>query len=317
LSTPPSGNQYEISSGVHRATIVEVGAAVREYVVDGQHVLDGFPVGARADGGRGQPLLPWPNRILDGEYEFDGQRLQLPLEEVERHNAMHGLTRWLNWTLVELTPARVRLGLTVHPRPGYPFLLELALEYVLDASGLLVRTIARNIGDRPLPFGAGQHPYLSVGTSRVDTATLHLAADRRLEMDPERLVPTGVLLPTAVTSYDFRTPRSIGESILDDCFTDLARDADGKAHVTLSDPASGRSATLWMGSEYRYAQVFTGDTLSPDRRRQGLAVEPMTCPPNAFRTGSDLIALRPGETITLEWGITTSGPANSDSTAQR
>ncbi len=297
--------------GAQRATIVEVGGALREYVVDGQPVLDGFPVGARADGGRGQPLLPWPNRILDGQYEFEGQRLQLPIEEVERHNAMHGLTRWQNWSRVEHTADRVRLGLTIHPRPGYPFTLELALEYVLTASGLLVRTTARNAGDSALPLGAGQHPYLSVGTSRVDDVTLQVPASRRLEMDPERLVPTGVLLATAVTSLDFRVPRVIGDSVLDDCFTDLQRDDTGRAHVTLSDAASGRSATLWMGSRYRYAQVFTGDTLAPDRRRRGLAIEPMTCPPNAFRTGNDLIVLRPDESITLEWGIISTSTTGS------
>lgn len=68
---------------------------------------------------------------------------------------------------------------------------------------------------------------------------------------------------------------------------------------------SGRSATLWMSRDYRYVQVFSGDTLSPDRQRRGLAIEPMTCPPNAFRTGTDLIILHPGESISLEWGITT------------
>jgi galactose mutarotase-like enzyme len=303
-SPPPSGTQYEIKHAGQRATVVEVGGALREYVVDGHAVLDGFPVDTRADGGRGQPLLPWPNRILDGVYEFDGQRLQLPIEEVERHNAMHGLTRWQNWSLVERAAKRVRLALTIHPRPGYPFTLALALEYALDDRGLLVRTIARNAGVSPLPFGAGQHPYLSVGTPRVDEATLRLAASHRLEMDPERLVPTGVLLATAVTDYDFRVPRRIGDCVLDDCFTDLARDDRGRAEVTLSDPGSGWSVTLWMGTDYRYTQIFTGDTLAQDRRRQGLAIEPMTCPPNAFRTGTDLVVLGPGESITLEWGVT-------------
>jgi aldose 1-epimerase len=306
-SVSPSGTQYTIARGAQRATVVEVGGALREYSVDGRPILDGFPVEARADGGRGQPLLPWPNRILDGQYDFDGQRLQLPIEEVERHNAMHGLTRWQNWSAIEHAADRVRLGLTVHPRPGYPFTLELALEYGLAGDGLVVRTTARNAGDSPLPFGAGQHPYLSVGTSRVDDAMLQIPAGRRLEMDPERLVPTGELLATAATPFDFRTPRPIGGSVLDDCFTDLQRDDEGNAHVTLSDPASGRRATVWMGSRYRYAQVFTGDTLAADRRRRGLAIEPMTCPPDAFRTGTDLIVLRPAEVITLEWGITSTG----------
>jgi aldose 1-epimerase len=268
-------------------------------------VLDGFSIDERAEGGRGQPLLPWPNRILDGQYEFDGLSHQLPIHEVIHNNAIHGLTRWQSWSLLEHTTSCVRLGLTLYPRPGYPFILVLEIVYSLDAEGLKVQTTARNGGDRPLPFGAGQHPYLSVGTPHVDDASLQLVAGSRLEMDPERQVPSGSLLKTTGTAVDFRTPRRIGSQVLDECFTDLARDAQGTASVTLSDRTSGRSATLWMSRRYRYVQIFSGDTLAPDKRRRGLAIEPMTCPPNAFRTGVDLIVLRPGGDIHLEWGITT------------
>jgi aldose 1-epimerase len=304
MNMPPSGTQYEISRGAQRATVVEVGAAVRDYAVGGLPVLDGFSIGETAAGGRGQPLLPWPNRILDGQYEFGGQTHQLPIDEVARHNAIHGLTRWQSWSLLEHATSCVRLGLTIYPRPGYPFLAVLEIVYALDDDGLSVQTTARNAGDQPLPFGAGQHPYLSVGTSHIDGARLQLAAASRLEMDRERQVPSGVLLSTANTPADFRTPRTIGGQVLDECFTDLARDGSGKAHVRLSDPATGRSATLWMGRDYRYVQVFSGDTLGPEKRRRGLAIEPMTCPPNAFRSGVDLMVLQPGEDIRLEWGIT-------------
>jgi len=305
MSEPPSGKQYEIRFGSSVATLVEVGAGLRECELNGCAVLDGFSMLDRADGGRGQPLLPWPNRIVDGLYEFEGETHQLPIDEVSRHNAMHGLTRWLNWSLLEHTPNRVRLGLIVHPRPGYPFTLALEIDYSLGVGGLRVRTIAQNRGDRPLPFGAGQHPYFSVGTARVDESTLHLSASHRLEMDSEHLVPTGVLLATRGTQFDFSAARTIGSRCMDDCFTDLARDVHGRARATLSDPASGRAVTLWVGSRYRYVQVFTGDTLSPDRQRRGLAIEPMTCPANAFRSGLGLIVLHPEEAVTLEWGITT------------
>src|SRR5262252_61852 len=197
MSELPSGTQYEITSGAERATIVEVGAGLRKYCVCDRPVLDAFTIHERAEGGRGQPLLPWRNRIVDGQYEFDGQSFQLPVDEVPLHNAIHGLTRWQNWSLLEQAPGHVRFGLTLHPRPGYPFLLELEIDYSLDAGGLKVRTTARNRGERRLPFGAGQHPYFTVGTPRVDQATLQFAAASRLEMDPERLVPTGVLLRTA------------------------------------------------------------------------------------------------------------------------
>jgi aldose 1-epimerase len=300
---PPSGTQYELRSGSQRAVVVEVGGGLREYEVNGQAVLDGYAVVSMADGGRGQPLLPWPNRLGDGQYEFDGEQLQLPIEEVARHNAIHGLTRWLNWTPVEHTGDRVRLTQRIHPRSGYPFTLDLQIEYLLDQSGLTVRTTAHNVGQRRLPFGAGQHPYFTVGGALVDSAELQLSALSRLELDSERRLPTGNSLLVADTSFDFRQRKRIGSLVIDECFSDFVRDADGVVRVTLSDPSTGKSLVIWMGESYRYVQAFTGDTLAPDRRRRGLAIEPMTCPPDAFRTGTDLIVLQPDETCTLEWGI--------------
>jgi aldose 1-epimerase len=307
VTGPPSGEQFEIRSGAQRAVIVEVGGGIREYTVGEQPVLDGFAISAMADGGRGQPLLPWPNRIRDGQYTFDAQSLQLPIEEASRHNAMHGLTRWANWSVIARDASSVRVAMTQHPRSGYPFSLSLEIEYTLDADGLSVRTLARNIGDHTLPFGAGQHPYLSVGTTRVDAATLRVPAAVRLELDRTRMLPTGQTLAVAGTDFDFREPRAIGALQLDDCFTDLLPETDGRVRVELVDPKTNTTTTLWLESPYRYVQVFTGDTLAAPRRRQGLAVEPMTCPPDAFRSGRDLIVLQPNEAVSLAWGISPGG----------
>jgi aldose 1-epimerase len=301
--SPFSGQQLEIRHGGQRAVVVEVGGGLREYEVDGQPVVDGYPVDRMADGGRGQPLLPWPNRIADGRYTFGGQQLQLPIEEVARNNAMHGLTRWLNWSVAEQAGHRVRLELLIHPRAGYPFALQLSIEYLLTEAGLTVRTTARNVGRTALPFGAGQHPYFTVGTPFVDAAELCIRADSWLELDPDRRLPTGRLLPVSGSDYDFRQPRPVGPLVLDECFASLDRDGDGVARVTLSDPGTGRGLSLWMDARYRYVQVFSGDTLAPERRRRGLAIEPMTCPPNAFRTPADLIVLQPEESCALEWGL--------------
>ena len=302
-TSPYSGLQIEIRHGLQRAVVVEVGAGLREYDVDGQPVLDGYPIDAMCDGGRGLPLLPWPNRLADGEYTFDGQEFRLPIEEVGRRNAMHGLTRIANWNVLEQAADRVRMGLVIYPRMGYPFTLDLSIEYALAAAGLSVTTTARNLGQRALPFGAGQHPYVTVGTALVDSASLHLPAHARLELDAERRLPTGTRLPVDGTEFDFRTPRPIGASVLDDCFTVLDRGDDGLARVRLADPATDRAVTMWMDASYRYVQVFSGDTLPAARRRRGLAIEPMTCPPNAFRTGTDLIVLQPDEARSMAWGL--------------
>ena len=188
-SEPPSGQQVELRAGAQRAVVVEVGGGLREYEVDGQPVLDGYPVDAMVRGGRGAPLLPWPNRLADGAYEFDGQRLQLPIDELAHHAAIHGLTRWRSWTVTTAEVDRASFETTVRPQPGYPFTLGLRISYQLAHSGLTVQTTATNRGTQRLPFGAGQHPYLTVGTPLVDTAVLATSATTRVELDPARGVP--------------------------------------------------------------------------------------------------------------------------------
>lgn len=297
--TPPSGAQYRIASGDQEATIVEVGGGLRTYTVAGAPVLDGYEVDEMASGGRGQLLIPWPNRIGDGKYRFGGADLQLALTEPSRQNASHGLVRWASWTAAAHAPDRVVMGLTVHPQPGYPFTLALSVEYLLDATGLSVTTTATNRGARPCPYGAGAHPYVTVGTDLVDSAVLHVPAGTWLPVD-DRGIPTGSA-PVDGTPNDFRRPRPIGDLILDTAFTDLAG-----AQAVLDGP---RRVTVWWDDSYRWLMVFTGDTLDPARRRRGLAMEPMTCPPNAFVTGEGLRTLEPGESWTTTWGIA-AGPGH-------
>lgn len=309
---PPSGEQIELRDGPLRAVVVEVGGGLRELALGDWHILDGFAVDAMADGGRGQPLLPWPNRLQDGRYTFDAHDLQLPIDEVPRANAIHGLTRWLSWHVRDRTESRAELGLTVHPRPGYPFTLDLTIAYELAPGELSVTTTAHNVGSEPLPLGAGQHPYVSVGTPTVNEAWLRVDAAERVELDPNRGLPTGRRLSVAGSDWDFGEARSIGSLVIDQCLTGLARDGQDRIWAELSDPTSQRRVRLWAAEPYRYLQVFTGDTLEPDRRRHGLALEPMTCPPNAFRTGDDLIVLAPGEKLALSWGLSCSPGLASD-----
>lgn len=298
----PTGEQFELRHGDQSAVVTEVGAGLRAYRVAGRDCLDGFGAGEMPTGGRGQVLLPWPNRIAGGRYSFGGQDQQLPISEPRHGNASHGLTRWQPWRLVERTSARVSLALTVFPQSGYPFALALELAYSLDDAGLTVRTTARNVGAAPLPFGAGHHPYFTVGTERVDATLLHLPAASRLTTD-ERLIPTG-RAPVADTPHDFRQPRAVGDLALDTCYADLTPDADGATRIALIHPDGAPRLTLTLDRHYRYAQVYSGDSLpDPAARRRGLAIEPMTCPANAFNSGEGLIALRPGESFAAVWAV--------------
>ena len=301
---PPSGEQVEIEFGDQRAVVVEVGGGLRSYEAGGRAVLDGYGPEEMCSSGRGQVLIPWPNRLEGGSYEFGGRRHQVPLNETDRGNAIHGLVRWSTWRVGAREPHRVGMEHVLHPQPGYPFTLALEIEYALGPDGLSVRTTATNAGAEPCPYGSGAHPYLTLGTAGVDTLILRAPAGVVLSED-ERGIPIG-RSPVDGTEYDFRRPRPIASARLDDCYTDLERDGDGTARVTLEDPETGSSLSLWVDDAYAYLMLFTGDSL-PNVNRRSLAVEPMTCPPNAFRSGEALIRLEPGESVTSSWGITSSG----------
>lgn len=302
MTFAPSGDQFEIVHAEHRATVVEIGGALRTYHVGGSAVLDGYGVEEMCSGARGHTLLPWPNRLQDGAYGFEAEQLQLPLTEPEKGNAIHGLVRWVNWTVAEREDHRVLMAHSLRPRPGYPFALEVSNEYSLDDRGLAVTTTAHNVGDRACPYGTGAHPYVTVGTDRVDVATLHVPAAVSLIND-DRQIPVGHR-PVGGTAEDFSHPRRIEQTRLDTGYTDLQRDGEGRARVVLSAPDGGPRVTVWMDGAYDYVMAFTGDSLPEEaRRRRGLGVEPMTCAPNAFRSGDGLRRLEPGASFTSGWGI--------------
>lgn len=302
MHEPPSGEQFQIGFGDQRATIVEVGGGIREYFVGDRPVLDPYPLQAICDGAHGAPLIPWPNRLADGRYKFDGGEYQLALTEPDKQNAIHGLLRWRNWHAVERSSERVEMGIRLHPETGWPFALEVSLSYSLGERGLQVELTVRNVGAGPCPFGYGQHPYLSPGAGAwIDDCTLELRAATRILTDPDRQLPAG-LEPVEGTPFDFNSAKPIGERELDDPFTELGRDRDGRAVVRLGCP-DGATVELWGDETHSIVQLYTADTLAPARRRTALAAEPMTCPPNALKTGEGIVRLEPGERHSGRWGV--------------
>lgn len=299
--TPPSGQQFEIAHGEQRATVVEVGGGVREYAVGERPVLDPYPLNAICDGAHGATLIPWPNRLADGRYRFHGVEHRVALTEPERGNAIHGFMRWRPWTALERSPSSVVMGARLYPLEGYPFALQMRVAYELGDGGLTVSSSATNIGDSACPYGSGQHPYLSAGGALIDDCLLELPALTRILTDAERQLPHGHE-PVQGTLYDFREQRLVAEQRLDDPFTDLLRDEAGDATVALSAP-DGVRVELWLDERYPFVEIYSGDSLAPARRRRGLAVEPMTCAPNAFQSGEGLLRLEPGETFESRWGV--------------
>jgi aldose 1-epimerase len=297
----PSGHQFEIISGQQRATIVEVGGGIREYRAGDRDVLQSYALDQMCDGAHGAPLIPWPNRLADGRYRFAGSDHQVAVTEPDKHNAIHGFLRWRSWQPVEHQADRITMGTSLYPLQGYPFALELRIEYHLDQEGLSVTTTATNIGDLPGPYGCGQHPYLSPGEGLIDDCSLQLEADTRILTDPKRQLPIGIEAVDG-TPYDFRDLKKLGDLEVDYAFTDLHRDADGRAWVRLTG-TDGRTVQLWVDDSYPFVEIYTGDTLAADRRRRGMGTEPMTCPPNAFQTGDRVIRLEPGASTSSSWGV--------------
>jgi aldose 1-epimerase len=304
----PTGRQFVLEGGGYRAVVTEVGAGLREleHRAGGtpRPLILGYGAGEAAHAGAGQLLAPWPNRVADGRYHFDGDERQLDISEPAKGNAIHGLVRWAGWQAEEQDPDRVVLAHRLHPHPGYPHTLDLTAAYAVSEAGLEVEVTARNAGYAPAPYGFAAHPYLTPGVqaapSAIDQWTLHLPTERRVEVD-ERLIPVGYA-DVDGTGYDFRSPRRLGATSLDTAFGGLQRELDGIGRVRVSEPGGG-AVTLWVDRGLDWIQVFTADPLAGAWHRAGVAVEPMTCPPDAFNSGTDLIRLEPGVAIGHRWGI--------------
>ncbi|SDT72140.1 aldose 1-epimerase family protein [Actinoplanes derwentensis] len=298
-STAKSGVQWSIEADGHRAVLVEVGGTLRSYSVDGVEIVDGFGTDEISPGSAGQILAPWPNRIRDGKYEFEGSAYQLALTEAPRSNAIHGLVNWSRWHLVSQSADAVTLEFDLPAQPGYPWALTLRSHWSVSADGLKCVQEVVNTAETNAPWGYSVHPYLKVPGVTVDETVLQVPAKSRVMAD-SRLLPIGAT-KIAGTEFDFAEPRRIGDLVLDTTFGDIDFDADGITTLTLS--GGDRDIVVWADDKFRYWQVFTADTLHGERHRRSIAVEPMTCPPDAFRTGRDLIVLTPGQTWSTSWGI--------------
>ncbi|SNS57241.1 aldose 1-epimerase [Geodermatophilus pulveris] len=292
--------EVEIASGDARLAVDLRGGALRSLTVAGRELLDGYAAGTVPRGSRGRVLLPWPNRIREGRWSWGDRDLQLDLAGPDKPVAMHGLVGWQPWSVLERSGDAVTVGTVVEARSGYPFRLAAAVDHALAPGRLTVTMRVRNAGAEPAPLGAGFHPYLAVGAQQdgdVAGAELELPARTELVVDGGGL-PTGERRP-----FDGAVGR-VGDRVLDTPLTDLDRDPDGWARVRLRSPALG-TLELAVDGAWPWLQVFTGDTLPPGERRRSIAVEPMTCPPDALADRADLVVLEPGAdwsgTWTLGW----------------
>jgi aldose 1-epimerase len=298
----PSADQIILTGGGTEAVIVTLGAALRILTQDGSPLVDGFTAHEPIPYGRGQLCIPWPNRIGKGQYTWDGVPIQAGLNEPGRMAALHGLARWAIWDVRSQADDNVVLGYRLCPQDGYPFLVDFEISYTVSAEGLAVELTARNKGTNDAPYGFAAHPYLRVGDSHIDDCRLHLSA-RKVVLTDEVLLPREVVSVTG-TDYDFSGTASLAGRDIDNAYTDIDVDADGLSWGTLWGPGGADATSMWWeASTCSWFQVCTGDAFLPEWRRRGVALEPMTCPPNAFQSGDGVIRLVPDGKSVVRWGI--------------
>lgn len=299
---PLHGTEVRLRGFGYEAEVATVGAALRALRFEGRDLVIPSPQGEVHPYYSGVILAPWPNRVIDAHYTWDGQERRLDISEPDRGHALHGLATWHDFDVVESSQQEATLRAGIGPQAGYPHRVEVVVGYAVTPQGLGVTVSATLTGGAPAPFGWGSHPYLVAPGERVDEWTLTLPARTVQHVDQPRLVPTGSA-PVHGTDLDFRSPRRIGDAAIDHAFTDLDRDATGLVSVRVTDAAGDGAAMTWDQAG-AWVQVHTADLPSdPQHHRAGLAVEPMSCPPGAFNSGTDVLRLEPGETVSGSWTI--------------
>jgi aldose 1-epimerase len=302
-----------LASGPHRAVVSPFGASLRRFflVKDGAEIdlVWGYSGTNNKTGGQGDVLIPFPGRVAYGRYRFNGQEYQLPCNDKEGPNAIHGFVRSLPWSLKESSPSRATFELSFHEEEyaarGYPFTLHLVLSYSLDAGKLSCAFTVQNQGRCAAPVGVGFHPYLMVGTGTINDAEVQVPATHYLEL-AETLTPTGTLVPVEAIGFDADRYRRIGQTRFNHCFLNLVRDQAGFCTIPLRNPHTGQTVLVEMDASFTSFVIYTGDAIQHAPRR-ALAIEPMTCASDGFNHPEwGLKRLLPGEAFSGVYHITAS-----------
>lgn len=300
MSSPATGEQYDLRLGEVTATVAELAASLRRVRVGSTEIVQDYGRDALPSGASGIVLVPWPNRVRDGRWTLDGARQQLDVSEPSKGNASHGLLRNTGYRVTERSASAVTLSATVFPQHGYPFHLATAVRYALTATGIAITHTVGNVGSGRAPFGVGCHPYLRVGDTPMRDLTVTVSGSRMLETD-ERSLPIRHV-PVDGTPNDLRGGVALRGIDLDTAYTGLAT-VDGQVRHRLAAP-DGRAVELAADPVFGWAQVFTTEVYDTDAGRiDAVAIEPMTCPADAFNSGTDLLWLEPGETWTAGWSL--------------
>lgn len=315
-----NGELIDLRAGDYEARIATSGATLVHLRRQGRDLVIPFDAETVLPGGwQGKTLVPWPNRIADARYTYRGVEYLVPCNEPETGAALHGLVGWMSFSVVSeadgdgadgaAVRAAVTLALSLPASYAYPWSLDVSVRYELDAqAGLTVTTTATNAGaavshsvvvgapledgaPAPAPYGVSCHPYLTRSVP-LDECVLQVPAARVLDVDTH-MAPAGERDVTG-TDWDWRSGHLVGATATDNAYTGLP---DGAWQVRLTGGEGERSVV--MSASAPWVQIYSAEHLG----RRGVAIEPMTCPPNAFNTGHDLINLAAGQSHTFTWQL--------------
>jgi aldose 1-epimerase len=285
---PYTRHTIESKSLGHGFSVVpEAGANVLDIWFDGQSILDGFTTPdelASGKWGKSTLLFPFPNRLLDGRFEYEGKTYQWPINNADTRNAIHGFIRDERFevvtTQVSGTQSSMTLGVDYDGHHEfYPFACRLEITFTItNDRQFWVSVYVENRSEVALPFGFGWHPYFRLTPSANDHA-LRLPNGPRVEID-DRMIPTG----RVADQSGFQQIERIDNQFVDNCFR--VTDAEYEVHLRGGD----RHLTVTCDrANWPFFQVFTPP------HRTSVALEPMTCNVNALNNGDGLRLLAAGQ----------------------
>lgn len=302
----PHNQALQISAGNYTATIDPHGAGLATLLYDGKPLVAGYQHARPFTAGA--LLAPWPNRTGDGIFSHHGTIHRLACNEADRNNALHGFAAEANWHVTEHSRSAVTLQWQGPARTGWPWPLHYSITWALADDGLSAELTVTNTGTETAhpstassPFGLGWHPYLSALGAPLDECTLSMPAATNLPLDPDRLLPAGPEIPAAEIVGKHQHMEGIE---LDHCFRmEAPQTSSGHAaHQIELRNADGHGTILWADEHFGWCQVYTSPESAPSIGR-AVAVEPMTCPPNALRSGESLLQLASASATTFRFGI--------------
>lgn len=199
-------------------------------------------------------LAPFGGRIGNARYGFDGATYDLqPGVTGAAREYRHGFVRDADFVITALDANHMAATVTlatdaIRPRPGYPFAIDLAVRFTLDAAGLTLQARMRNVGARAVPCFFGWHAYFKAGAGLADDWILQIPARSAIQTDARLIALAGgaAYAPLdTLPELDFRTARTIGGTVLDTGYASLAPGTDGRVRTRLADPASGFALDVW------------------------------------------------------------------------